>query len=129
MGYYSDLSGEVTFSRSLTVKEAKKVKEAQDSVWGYYELIQEAETREVDEGTLTVTRTTGLRLLEEVQSQCKAYEWKNMLRAMIEALPEDVTTSGYFERIGEESPDMERLYVIGRRVVSVKPEIVWPEPE
>lgn len=125
MGYYSTFDGELVFSRPLNGRETRALKPALNNNWSVYELITEHEERETDEGVLTVVQTTGIRPRED---QLKAYEWQRVLQDMVNALPEDVTVSGYIERSGEESPDLERLYVRGRAVVSVKPEIVWPEP-
>lgn len=127
MGYYSQLSGEVTFSRALNRREAQALEPALGDNWNVYKLRREEEERETDEGTLTIVRVTGIEL--KYYSRVKAYEWERVLRGLINVLPEDVTASGCFERVGEESPDMERLYVVGRAVVSVKPEIIWPEPK
>ncbi len=126
MGYYSYLTGEMTFSRSLKRDEATKARPPESDPWQFYKLTEEKETRETYEGTLTITRVTGTELIHT--DQVKAYEWESRLRMIVEKLPDDVTVSGYFERIGEEQPDMERLYVKGREVVSVRPTIMWPEP-
>jgi hypothetical protein len=127
MGYYSSLDGEIMFSRSINRGEAEALKPVLDDVWNVYELMEDREERETDGGTLTLVRTTGIGL--KYEDQVKAYEWERVLRELVNALPADVTCSGYFQRLGEEQPDMERLYVLGRDVVSVKPEIVWPEPK
>ena len=126
MGYLSYISGEMTFSRPLKRDEAAKARPFESDAWQYYALTEEKETRETDDGTLIITRVTGIELLHT--EQVKAYEWESRLRMIIEKLPDDVTVSGYFERIGEEQPDMERLYVKGREVVSVRPTITWPQP-
>jgi hypothetical protein len=127
MGYSSQLSGEMSFSRPLTAKETRVVDAVIDrEVWDYYRLTIESTSEETEEGTLTRTFAYGIELIEEGWSG-KAYEWENELRKIAHALPDDVTTSGYFERSGEEAPDLERLYIRNGDVVSVKPEIVWPQ--
>ena len=84
MGYYSNLSGKVTFSRVLNRAESARVADAQDQDWAYYALVTEIEDRDTDEGTLTITRTTGLEIAGDYTSGVRAYEWENVLRAMIE---------------------------------------------
>lgn len=126
MGYLSYISGEMTFSRPLKRDEAAKARPSESDPWQYYKLTEEKETRETDEGTLTITRVTGIELIHTKQT--KAYEWESRLRMIVEKLPDDVVVSGYFERVGEDQPDMERLYVKDREVVSVEPTITWLEP-
>lgn len=126
MGYLSSITGALTFSRSLNRKEAEPIRAflTQD-IWNVYELESNEEEREIDEGRLTIVQVTGLRAFED---SIKAYEWERVLREAVALLPNDVIVSGYFEREGEEMPDLERLYVKGREVVSVTPQIIWPEP-
>lgn len=127
MGYRSSITGELDFSRALNWKESEPIRVLLErDPWNVYALEAETEERETDEGTLTIVITTGLKPLYE--DEIKTYEWERVLREVLALLPADVIVSGYFERSGEEAPDFERLYVKGREVVSVKPEIVWPEP-
>jgi len=126
MGYISSLEGEMEFSRPLTRKESAPLALAFEDNWNVFELITETETRETDEGELTVTKTYGVGLS---MSSAKAYEMARVLQEAITALPEDVKVTGYFERVGEEQPDMERLYVVGRKVVVVQARITWDIPE
>lgn len=128
MGYYSRITGEMEFSRPLTRVEIKAVEPAlQDpDGWVYYKLAIDTETRETDEGTLTVIRAYGIQLITE--DSVKAYDWERKLQEVISVLPGHVTVTGYFERKGEEGPDMERLYVKGRKVVAVQARIVWTLP-
>jgi hypothetical protein len=130
MGYYSRIEGEITFSRPLNRPETRAVEAAQDKDWTYYSLITDTEERETDEGTFTILRTTGLEPDTDSRGGgIRAYEWESVLRAMINALPADVTASGTLERTGEESPDMERLWLTGREVHSIKPIITWKYPD
>ncbi len=95
--------------------------------WNVFELETEVEKIETDDGTLIKFSAYGIT---GIGDELKAYEWENILRSLIDALPLDVTASGYIEREGEgrgEGPDLERLYVKGRTVRAVKPIIVWPE--
>lgn len=127
MGSYSNISGQLEFSRSLNRKEAEPIRLfLKSDDWNVYALAIELDEHETDEGVLIIAQATGLEPLYE--EEIKAYEWERVLREAVALLPADVTVSGYFERSGEQTPDLERLYVKGRDVVSVKPEIVWPEP-
>src|SRR3954471_12583196 len=125
MGYISEMSGEMEFSRPLNYGETKRAQAALGGNWSYYRLDADEEIRETPEGELHVAIARGIEL--EI-STGKAYEWHSRLQDLVNALPADVIVSGYFERSGEEASDLERLHVKGREVVSVKPEIVWPEP-
>lgn len=125
MGYYSTIEGEVYFSRPINKREAAPLIKVTEDPWNVYKLISDTEECETDEGTLTITRTVGI---EPVGDEGKAYEWESILRRLIDALPGDVTAEGQLERSGEENGDMERLYIKGRTVIAVKPEIVWKDP-
>lgn len=56
--------------------------------------------------------------------ECKWYECENDLKALSEKFPDALFV---IERIGEVSPDMERIYSKNGQSTSIKPEIVWPE--
>lgn len=112
MGYYSTMSGGIDLSRALTDAEAGAAVATQDSDWTYFE------TRSDKFGT-------SLEAIEEG----KAYRIEDALNKVINALPEDVTGSGYIEIVGEQQPDMWRLHVLGRRVVLVQAVTSWPEPK
>jgi hypothetical protein len=129
MGYSSYVTGDgLTFSRALTASEVRAfLRILKASEWASYFLnldVQE-ETVETDEGTLT---KMSAQSLSATGTSGTAYGLTEDLTALIKSLPADVTVSGYVERIGEEFPDAERIHVIGRRVVAVKAEIVWPDP-
>jgi hypothetical protein len=129
MGYNSYVAGDgFTFSRALNATEVRAFLWALKGMdWASYFLnldVQE-ETVETDEGTLT---RTSAQSLSAIGNSGKAYGLIEDLTALIKSLPADVTVSGHIERIGEEFPDAERIHVIGRRVVAVKAEIVWPDP-
>ena len=125
MGYRSAIEGEITFSRPLNRREAAPLAEIMKDPWNVYELVTEMEERDTDEGTLTIHSTEGVRSMGD---GFKAYEWESILRRLIDALPDGVTASGYLQRDGEETGDMERLYVRGCVVTSVKPRIIWDVP-
>lgn len=128
MGYLSRITGELVFSRSLKRSEFAPIQSLlSKDIWNVFVLEVKMEEREIDEGTLTVVCATGLTAFEE---EGKAYEWKRVLQEVVALMPGDVRISGYFERQGEghgDDFDLERLYVRGREVVSIKPKIVWPE--
>jgi hypothetical protein len=113
MGYISSLSGSIELSRALTDAEAGAAVAAQDSDWDYFEI-------RANDWSTSLELTIG---------EGKAYRIEEALNKVIEALPEDVTGSGYIEIVGEEQPDMWRLHVRGRRVVHVDAVISWPKPE
>jgi hypothetical protein len=130
MGYNSYVASgqEITFSRPLKASETRALESVLDGLnWASFFLTVEAqeETIETDDGVLT-KRTASM--LTTTGNEGKAYELSEDLQKLINALPPDVTASGFIERIGEEWPDAERLHVIGRRVVSVTAEILWRDP-
>ena len=130
MGYNSYISSDngYTFSRPLNATEARafqQVLSATNYASYFLGLDVQEETVETDEGTLTRISADSLT---PTGNEGKAYEIFADLQKLINALPADVTVSGYVERIGEEFPDAERIHVLGRRVVSVKAEIAWPDP-
>lgn len=129
MGYESVITGPgIDFSRPLNAKETRVLRETFSATdWASYLLcLNTSETEmDTDDGTLTKLECHGI----EPYRSGRAYGLENDLDQIIAALPEDVSASGYIERIGEEQPDMERLHVVGRRVVSVQAQIVWPDPE
>jgi hypothetical protein len=129
MGYNSYVTGDgFTFSRTLNAAEVRaflRILKATDWASYFLNLDVQEETVETDEGTLT---KKSAQSLSAIGNSGKAYGLTEDLTALIKWLPADVTVSGYIERIGEEFPDAERIHVIGRRVVAVKAEIVWPDP-
>lgn len=54
----------------------------------------------------------------------KWYDYKNDLKELSAKFPD---TLFEVERIGEESPDIERIYAKNGKVLSLKPQIIWPE--
>jgi len=130
MGYSSYVaSGQyIEFSRPLIASEIRPIQELMSGL-GYADyflrLEVDEEATETDEGTLT-KRTAAC--LTTAGNEGKASGLAKELQDVINALPKDVTASGYIERIGEGFPDAERLHALGRRVISVKAEIVWREP-
>ena len=133
MGYSSYISSEqkLTFSRPLNARETRDARTAIEGTsylsW-FFQLDITEDTVETDEGTLT--RTTAIGLIT-TGVEDKAYGLLDELRSFfLNALPDDVTVTGYIERIGEEWPDAERLYATpDRHIVSVRPEIAWRSPE
>jgi hypothetical protein len=129
MGYNSYIGeADLAFSRPLTASEVRaflRVLKAAEWASYFLDLDVREETVETDEGTLT---KKSAQSLSAIGNSGKAYGLIEDLTALIKSLPADVTVSGHVERIGEEFPDAERIHVIGRRVVAVKAEIVWPDP-
>lgn len=108
MGMYSDFSGEVNFSRPLTKDEWAQLKVAPTDRYSDYEVSPYGVT---------------------IEGNSKSYGWVRDLRDYVNALPSDMTASGYIERSGTEGEvDLERAYVLGRKVTTVKPQIIWTEP-
>jgi|SRR4051812_21925621 hypothetical protein len=63
----------------------------------------------------------------EAIDEGKAYDIDAELQDLIDKLP-DASWEGYIEGVGEEYPDVWRLYVYGGMVRKVNPHIIWPTP-
>jgi hypothetical protein len=131
MGYssYIESGQDLLFSRPLTAREVRDALtfiENTGYLQHFLQLNVITEKVETDEGTLIKTTADSLVTTGE---EGKAYDLEGGLAQFLSILPLDVTASGAIERIGEEWPDAERLYVRSRRVISVKPEITWTSPE
>jgi hypothetical protein len=138
MSYYSDVTGEMTFSRSLKKSEMESPELTQAIEDSYFwELTEETTEHVVEiEGETTVVHTTkavGLAVKEVDEIGAIGYGWDSALQCIVNALPEDVTVSGYFQAEGTENCgrgyEAERLYVSRwRDVVTTKPTVTWPAP-
>ena len=128
MGYESHVEGEIAFSRQLNGRDTRELRQHVSALNCSYFLQPDVITQEIktDEGILTRIQCQGLVAPGKTG---KARDLEKDLAAIILTLPRDVTCAGYIERIGEDFPDAERLHVIGRRVISVKPSITWPDPK
>jgi hypothetical protein len=128
MGYSSYVTSDgLTFSRTLNAVETRALEAAATENFTYFLTIERTEeTVETNDGTLT---KVSCESISAVHSTGKAYTLAEDLQRVLRALPTDVTAHGYIERIGEEWPDAERLYVVSQTVVSVIPKITWTAPE
>jgi hypothetical protein len=65
--------------------------------------------------------------VEVLEDEAKTYDIDAELQDLVDKLP-NAAWSGYIEGVGEEYPDVWRLYVYGGMVHKVTPKITWPEP-
>ena len=128
MGYETTVTGHLTFSPRLAFKAFS------DSPWRAVNdtgrgpthdvhLIEEAVTRDTDDGQATVITAVGV---EAVWETAKHYRLESDLQALITSLPNSamVAVTGYLEVTGA-WPDARRLYVRRGQVVTVQPSIMW----
>lgn len=128
MGYSSYVTSDgLTFSRPLNAVETRALEAAATEDFRYFFTIERTEeTVETADGTLI---KLSCESISTVDQSGKAYTLAEDLQWVLHALPTDVSVRGYVERIGEEWPDAERLYVVSQTVVSVIPKITWTAPE
>lgn len=134
MGYRSTVTGEMIFSRPLKRSEAERpeLAKALDDDWSIWKFAEEQiEKVDADGDLLLGVRFTGLELRYDDEVKTIGYGWHETLAKIILQLPDDVKISGMFESVGEGHGDgeydAERLYVVGRVVHVVRPEVRWPD--
>lgn len=126
MGYYSSVTGDLELSRPINYTEIEAVQASME--YENYPYSLEIETEHIDTPEGKLIKQTCRTITTDNSDSGKYYGLESDTQTMINALPADVTVSGYVQRDGEEVGDMERIHVLGRRVVSVKAEITWPDP-
>lgn len=124
MGYYSQVEGELRFSEPLTKGQLDDamyaVKRDVTRSW----IMEDAERVEAWTGDNDTTEFDSVRL----EFEAKAYTLTDEVKAFVRAAAtEGVTVSGEIEVIGEEQPDVWRLFVRDNRVTEEKARMVWPD--
>jgi hypothetical protein len=129
MGYYTRLTGEIYTSPPISWKEAK------DTIWAQQnqredeltlEMFEETVPTELDGEYVQVVRRTFTHVRPTWDDGIKAYKTEQILQDIVDFFPGH-EWSGYIEGVGEEYPDVWRLYVKNGVVNRVEPKIVWPE--
>lgn len=130
MGTHTMVKGEMNFSRPLTSTEAIKLAPALDDEWNIWKLERETQTRSGEDGWEQRREViTGIGLLYEDEIKAIGCGWDRTLERLIRLLPADVQVSGVFEgEVTDGDWCRERLYVVGRTVLTVRPEVIWSDP-
>jgi hypothetical protein len=82
-------------------------------------------TTDTETGTNTIK--TCSRIIPARKDSYKGYNIPSVIQWVVDRFPEH-TFSGYIEREGETVEYAARFMVKDRKVVEIKPTIVWPEP-
>lgn len=129
MGYLSRISGTMNLSRELTHSEVVAVEKLLAGDPGSYWFGLDSWEDEEETPNGRVIAKSADSIVVAYDDSGKAYTALQELQVLISALPEDVTLSGQFRRIGEEAPDISRyaLDEDGRSVIEETPRLVWPD--
>lgn len=130
MGYYTRFYGGFDLSRPLNNLEVEAVSRA-IADYGMFQLDIDKSKKELPEGTL-ITKTAQSIYMPAEGEEAKWYDSDDHLKALVNALPEDVDVTGYIRAEGEESGDIWR-YVVRRtspalrEVIRENPKLIWPD--
>lgn len=132
MGYYSTVSGEITFTPPIPWSEVEggPFDEAPADARGMQKEIKFRAVEEVRaEGEWRMTRRIAVAVVPRWEGQFKAYHLTEHLQELVDRFGEGRTFSGRFEVEGEDAADIWRLRVRDGRAVEIKPIITWPDDE
>lgn len=124
MGYRSHVHGEIDIHPPATWAELRGADilfndDDFKSVW------VEVESQEVETPEGTLVKKQG-RTIVAYDEDFKAYDLEKELQAIADALPGHEFL-GHLQRDGEESADLERYYIRSGKVITRKPQMIWPE--
>jgi hypothetical protein len=125
MGYDSRLSGSLVINPPLTHHEMWDHRELTDQMGRFRGVTVKVEQSSATHpyGTVTTWSADTVGVNEETGS---FYDWKEELQAIVDAFPGH-TFHGWLQRTGADPyGDMERLWVVDGKVVSVHAQITWP---
>ncbi len=137
MGYYSHITGTIRFSPRLRQPaEPGEVADERSTEHDSYDLrlVTESEDHQVEiDGVEETVTATYFVAIEAPEESGKYYDFATMLQTTADycstLTDAGLTFDGHMERTGEETMDAERFYLnAAGKVVSVTPEVIWPEP-
>jgi hypothetical protein len=126
MGYYSSGYGELTFSRPLNWAEFKDSRLLPGDGHTVLQLAVEETEKDYEIGTMKVRTATGVEW--RYDDSTKMYELESEVAEVAKlAKAAGVQVSGHLIRVGEEQPDMERLWIASDyRVETEQAKVIWP---
>jgi len=128
MGYITSARGQIDVTPPLTWGQIRQSDFLPHDLGGSQQLdvalVVEEASEDRDEGTLTVRLGVGVEA--RYQEEARNYYLVQHLQKLIDAFPGH-EFSGRLECEGEDTGDLWRLEVQGRKAVKVQPRIVWPD--
>lgn len=128
MSYHTSCRGQISITPPLTWGQIRESDFLPHDLGGAAQLdialVVEQANEERDQGTLTVRLGVGVE--QRYEDDARNYNIVRDLQQLIDAFP-DHEFAGRFDCEGEETGDLWRLEVQGRKAVKVLPRIVWPD--
>jgi len=129
MSYSNHYSGEITITPPLNRTEIEFAPDASDS-WDAHLRIVRAESTRVEGESVLVFITETADAIVGPEESCNGYEMQEQIQALVDLYP-DCEFAGHIQvdwDPGFEDPPS-RYVLRDRRVVEVKPQMVWPGEE